>query len=53
MALLSHWGQQLLEDMTSLGTDFEMHVIWQGYVEDSAAKDFEVRKAHTIALSKA
>jgi hypothetical protein len=37
----------------SLGTDFEMHAIWQGYVEDPAAKDFVARKAHTIALSKA
>jgi hypothetical protein len=26
--------------MMSLGTDFEMHAIWQGYVEDPAAKDF-------------
>jgi hypothetical protein len=43
----------LLEDMTSLGTDFETHAIWQGYVEDPAAKDFVVRKARTIALSKA
>ncbi len=51
--LLSHWGRQLLKDMTSLGTDFEMHAIWQGYVEDSAAKDFVARKALTIALSKA
>ncbi len=39
--------------MTSLGTGFETHAIWQGYVEDPAAKDFEARKAHTIALSKA
>jgi hypothetical protein len=39
--------------MTSLGTDFEMHAIWQGYVADPAAKDFVARKAHTIALSKA
>jgi hypothetical protein len=40
--------------MTSLGTDFEMHAIWQGYVEDPAAKDFVVRKACTaIAMSKA
>ncbi len=46
-------GQQLLEDMMSLGTDFEMHAIWQGYVEDPAAKDFVARKARTIALSKA
>ncbi len=39
--------------MMSLGTDFEMHAIWQGYVEDPAAKDFVARKARTIALSKA
>jgi hypothetical protein len=39
--------------MTSLRTYFEMHAIWQGYVEDPAAKDFIVRKASTIALSKA
>jgi hypothetical protein len=42
---------KLLKDMMSLGTDFETHAIWQGYVEDPAAKDFVVRKAHTIALS--
>jgi hypothetical protein len=52
-AFLSRWGRQLLKDMMSLGTDFEMHAIWQGYVEDPAAKDFVARKAHTIALSKA
>ncbi len=39
--------------MTSLGTDFEMHAIWQGYVVDPAVKDFIARKAQTIALSKA
>ncbi len=39
--------------MTSLGTDFEMYAIWQGYVEDPAAKDFVARKAHTIPLSEA
>jgi hypothetical protein len=39
--------------MTSLGTDFEMHAIWQGYVEDPAAKDFIAGKARTIALSEA
>jgi hypothetical protein len=39
--------------MTSLGTDFETYAIWQGYVEEHAAKDFVARKAHTIALSKA
>jgi hypothetical protein len=51
--LLSNWGRQSLEDMTSLGTDFEMHAIWQGYVEDPAVKDFVARKPCTIALSKA
>jgi hypothetical protein len=39
--------------MTSLRTDFEMHAIWQGYVEDPAVKDFVAKKATTIALSKA
>jgi hypothetical protein len=53
MALLCRWGQQLLKDMMSLGTNFETHVIWQGYIEDPAAKDFVARKACTIALSKA
>ncbi len=43
----------MLKDMTSLGTDFETHAIWQGYVEDPAAKDFVARKACTITLSKA
>jgi hypothetical protein len=43
----------LLEDMTSLGTDFETHAIWQRYVEEPAAKDFIARKAPTIALRKA
>jgi hypothetical protein len=51
-ALLSHWGRQLLKEMTSLGTDFELHAIWQRYVEEPAAKDFVARKACTIALSK-
>ncbi len=52
-ALLCRWGQKPLKDMTSFGTDFERHTIWQGYVEDPAAKDFLARKARTIALSKA
>jgi hypothetical protein len=39
--------------MMSFVTEFEMHVIWQGYVEDPAAKGFVAKKAHTIALSKA
>ncbi len=37
-ALLCHWGQKSLEDMTSFATDFETYAIWQGYVEDPAAK---------------
>jgi hypothetical protein len=53
MALLSCWGQQSLKDMMSLGTDFEMHAIWQGYIEDTAANNFVAGKACTIALSKA
>ncbi len=52
-ALLSRWGRQSLRDMTSLGTDFETRAIWQGCVEDPAAKDFVGRKARTIAMSKA
>ncbi len=43
----------MLEDVTSLATDFETHAIWQGYVKDPTAKDFVARKARTIALSKA
>jgi hypothetical protein len=38
--------------MMSLGTNFETYAIWQGYVEDPAAKNFVARKARTIALSK-
>jgi hypothetical protein len=34
--------------VTSLGTDFEKRAIWQGSVEEPAAKDFVVRKVHTI-----
>ncbi len=45
-------GMQLLKDMTSLGTDFETHAIWQGYVEDPTMKDFVARKARTIVMSK-
>jgi hypothetical protein len=51
--LLCRWGRKLLEDMMSVVTDFEMHAIWQGYIEDPAAKDFVARKVCTIALSEA
>ncbi len=46
-------GMKSLKDMTTLGTDFETHAIWQGCVEDLAVNDFVVRKTHTIAVSKA
>ncbi len=39
-ALLGSWVLQLIEDMTSLRTDFEMHAKWQGSIEEPAAKDF-------------
>jgi hypothetical protein len=38
--------------MMSLGTDFETHANWQGYVEVPTAKDFVARKVHTITLRK-
>jgi hypothetical protein len=52
MVLLCCWGWQLLKDMMSLRTDFETHAIWQGYIEEPAAKDFVTRKVCTITLSK-
>jgi hypothetical protein len=51
-ALLGSWVLQPIEDMTSLGTDFEMHAYWQGYVEVPAGKDFLARKVCTIALTE-
>jgi hypothetical protein len=51
-ALLGRWSWQPLEDMTSLGTDFETQAFWQWYDEEPTAKDFIARKACTIALSK-
>jgi hypothetical protein len=44
--------QQLFEDMTSLGTNFETHANWQGNAEEPTAKDFVGRKAHTITSGK-
>jgi hypothetical protein len=35
-----------------LGTDFEKRDIWQGFVEEPAAKDFVARKVHTIKWNK-
>jgi hypothetical protein len=51
-ALLGSWELPPIKDMTSFGTDFEMHAKLQGSVEEPAAKDFVARKAGTIALSK-
>jgi hypothetical protein len=34
--------------MMFLGTDFEKRAIWQGTVEEPAAKDFVARKFRTI-----
>ncbi len=38
--------------MTSLGTHFETHAKWQGYVEEPTPKDFIARKVRTIKLKK-
>ncbi len=50
--LLGSWVLQPIKGVTSLGTDFETHAKWQGYIEEPAAKDFIARIVHTIALSK-
>ncbi len=51
--LLGSLVQQPIKDMTSLGTDFEMHAYWQGYAEEPAVKDVIARKSHTNASGKA
>ncbi len=51
-ALLGSWVLQPIKYVTSLGTDFEMHAKWQGSIEEPAAKDFAVRKVHTIELNE-
>ncbi len=48
-ALLGSLVRQPIKDMTSLGTDFEMHAYWQGYAEEPAVKDVIARKSHTNA----
>ncbi len=35
-----------------LGTDFKKRAIWQGSVEEPAAKDFVARKVRTIEWNK-
>jgi hypothetical protein len=52
MALLGHLGRQPLKDMTFLGTDFETHAIWQGYIEKPGAKDSVARKAPLLHQAK-
>jgi hypothetical protein len=52
-ALLGSCEQKPIEDMTSLGTDFEMQAYRQGSVEEPIANDLVARKARTIALSEA
>jgi hypothetical protein len=47
-ALLVSWVLQPNEGVTSLGTDFEKRAIWQGSVEEPAARDFVAKKVHTI-----
>jgi len=51
-ALLGSWVLQPIKDVTSLGTDFEMHAKWQGSVEESTAKDSIARGVCTIKLNK-
>jgi hypothetical protein len=41
-----------IEGVTSLGTDFKKRAIWQGSVEEPAAKNFVVRKVRTIEWNK-
>jgi hypothetical protein len=43
---------QPIEDLMSLGADFETHAKWHRYVEDPVAKDSVARKDHTIELNK-
>ncbi len=52
-ALLGSCEWKPIKDMTFLVTDFETHAYRQGSIEEPAAKDHVVRKARTIALSKA
>jgi hypothetical protein len=51
-ALLGSRVLQPMEDVTSLGTDFEMHAKWQGTVKEPTAKDFVERKVRTIKLNE-
>jgi hypothetical protein len=51
-AFLGSWVLQPIEDVISLGTDFETHAKWQVSAEEPAAKDFVARKVRTIKLNK-
>jgi hypothetical protein len=50
--LLGSWVLQPIEDMMSLGTDFETHAKWQGSVEKHTTKDLLARKVRTIELNE-
>jgi hypothetical protein len=41
-------GTTANQSKTFLGTDFEKHAKWQGFIEEPAAKDFVARKVRTI-----
>ncbi len=50
--LLASWVLQPIKGVTSLGTDFEKRAIWQGSIEEPAAKDFVARMVCTIKWDK-
>jgi hypothetical protein len=45
-------GTTVDQSKTFLGTDVEKRAIWQGSIEEPAAKDFVARKVHTIGWNK-
>jgi hypothetical protein len=51
-ALLGSWVLEPIKDVSSLGTDFEMHDKWQESIEEPVAKDFFARKVLNIELNK-
>ncbi len=51
-ALLGSRVIQPIENVMTLGTDFEKDAKWQGSIEESPTKDFVIRKVGTIELNK-
>jgi hypothetical protein len=51
-AFLCSWVLQPIKGLTSIVTDFEKRAKWQEYVEEPGAKNFVVRKVHTIEWNK-